>query len=506
MRIDVYSHSFEVKEVSGRQKEAVEHFCRSLVQYEFVKEDGIMKRKPARVFASAFKDRRYYRFHVNLLDDFLKMLAYYQIANKEFDKHIHTADIRDEWRVEFEIKSLYNPRDQQPVLIDHVMNPGSNKIINLQTGAGKTLITKHVIKNLGLRTVGIMKGGFIDRWVPDLEDTFKFKRGELLVVRGGQSLNAIMEMALENEFSNVTCVMMSINTYSEYLKDYEENGLSDQYPIAPGQFFQRMGFGFGFLDEGHQNPHQVMKMFSYMHVHKFLTLSATLDTQDKFMTRMYEVMYPREDRFNAGFYRVYIRVKGIRYQIRRPKAIRYKGFGGAYSHTAFEASLMRDKNRVELKNYIDLIMWTLKTNFLDVMEKGQKAIIFCGTIKFCTLLTKYLQQQIRHLKVVRYVGADKMSVLNDGEIIVSTVLSAGTAVDIPNLRVGIMTTAVDSQQSNEQTMGRTRPLKDWPDVDPYFVFFVCSDIPQHVKYGQNKEGFFKNKVKSFGYEQAPISV
>jgi hypothetical protein len=133
-------------------------------------------------------------------------------------------------------------------------------------------------------------------------------------------------------------------------------------------------------------------------------------------------------------------------------------------------------------------------------------LVFCGTVKFCTLVQKYLQKKFPNLVIGRYVSGDKMSVFDDSDIVVSTVLSAGTAVDIKNLRVGLMTTAINSQQSNEQTLGRTRRLKGWPDVTPEFLYFVCTSIDKHVRYHDAKIEAFKSKVLYHGVEQAPISV
>ncbi|MNJ77426.1 hypothetical protein D3C77_749250 [compost metagenome] len=59
-----------------------------------------------------------------------------------------------------------------------------------------------------------------------------------------------------------------------------------------------------------------------------------------------------------------------------------------------------------------------------------------------------------------------------------------------------MSTAIDSRQSNEQVLGRTRPLIGWPDVTPEFIYFGCLEIEQHCKYHRNKIEFFKGKVVS----------
>lgn len=402
------------------------------------------------------------------------------------------------------IKTVVKVDDAESVCIA-VEHPESLFVVKDFIVTHNTFLTKYSMNQLGLRSCFFMKGGFIERWVPDMEESFHFKGGDLLVVRGSKALSALMHMALEGDM-RAKCIFISINTYSNYIKDFEAKGVTEDFPIAPGEFFSRLNIGMAALDEGHQNPHQVMKLFCYTHIPKFITLSATLDTLDPFMTKIYELMYPREERYNGDYYDVYIEVCAIKYQLQRPKALRWKGFGGAYSHTAYEASLMTAKNKVELKNYLDLIHWAAKEKFTDKMAKGQKMLIFCGTVKFCTLVQKYLQAKFKNLKIGRYVSGDKMSVFDECDIVISTVLSAGTAVDIKNLRIGLMTTAINSQQSNEQTLGRTRRLKDFPDITPQFFYFVSTSIDKHVRYHQAKQEAFKGKVLYHGEEQAPISV
>lgn len=507
MNIDIYSHCIAISEVNERQRAAVEKYARSLLQYEMVIEDGQKLWRPTKVFASSDVARTTYRFHINCLNDLIKTLDHQQIDRDTYRMIHHPIVLDNSFRVEFVVQHLHDPRGPQSKILDYILEDGNpNKIVTLQPGGGKTLLSKLSMRDLGLRTAVIMKGGYIDRWVPDMEQSFKFKKGELLVVRGSIPLQAIQEMALDGEFDRVKVVFISTDSLSDYIKSYERHGVTEEYPVAPGEFFDRLRIGFAVLDEGHQKPHQVMKLFCYTHVHRFLTLSGTLDTMDAFMSKMYELMYPRALRCDGDHYDVFIRVTAVRYQLKVPRSLRYTGFGGAYNHTTFEASLMTKKNKRQLTNYLEMIAFYVKYRFTDVMEKGQKMIVFCGTIKFCTMLQKFLEKRFPGYKVVRYVSQDKMSVLNDGEIIVSTVLSAGTAVDIPNLRLSLMTTAIDSQQSNEQALGRTRRLKDWPDVSPEFLYFCCDDVPPHVKYHRHKMEFFKGKVLSHVSEQSPYTV
>lgn len=82
-------------------------------------------------------------------------------------------------------------------------------------------------------------------------------------------------------------------------------------------------------------------------------------------------------------------------------------------------------------------------------------------------------------------------VLKTADIIVSTIKSAGTAQDIPDLKVAILTQAVRKKEANIQTLGRLRKLKRWPEVTPVFVYLSNSAVPAHMKYHEAKKEIFR---------------
>lgn len=510
MRIDVYSHNFCVTEMSRDERIAIEQYVsRNLVSKKMSYEGGRKHWVPDKEFFSHDEFYTYARFHINLANEFLKTMAFHQIpkTNIKVYRWIPLADER--FKVELELKKLWDPREHQIKCIDHIIAPGHNKIINLQAGGGKTEITKHVMLRTQLRAAGIMKSSYIDRWIPDMEDSFVYKKGELLEIAGGAAMNAIMEMALEGETLPKT-VFFSTNTLGDYIKAFEADGLTTKYPIAPIDFFHKLGIGLVALDEGHQFPHMIMKLFTYTHVHKFITLSGTLDTQEPFKARMRDVMYPVTQRFTADYYNKYIVVTACMYQLKKMDSIRCKGYGGAYNHAKFEETLMLSKNRDMLKSYMELITYYIDYKYTSVREVGQKFLLFCSTINFCKVMVKHLQKLWPHLKIGIYVSTEKQKVKDDvlknADIIISTVLSCGTAVDVPNLRASLLTIALNAQEANEQAMLRTRPLKDWPDVDAEFLYLVCMGIDKHMEYHENKKTFFANKVKAHYTDMAPISV
>jgi hypothetical protein len=123
-------------------------------------------------------------------------------------------------------------------------------------------------------------------------------------------------------------------------------------------------------------------------------------------------------------------------------------------------------------------------------------IVYCATVDLCTKVTEALTFRCPQLLVQRYTSDDDYEEMIKADLIVSTIKSLGTAIDVPGLRIILMTDAINSSQANIQAIGRLRRLKDFPDVTPEFLYLVNLDIPKHVEYHQNKIETFKSRVLS----------
>lgn len=124
-------------------------------------------------------------------------------------------------------------------------------------------------------------------------------------------------------------------------------------------------------------------------------------------------------------------------------------------------------------------------------------LIFAGRVELCKLIVEKLQPLYPDLKITKYTEEEDYSILADMDIIVSTPISSGTAVDIPRLQVCINTVAIGSTQANLQMIGRLRELRG-VDIKPTFLYLYCVDIPKHVEYHVKKRDHtFKDKVLSY---------
>lgn len=356
-----------------------------------------------------------------------------------------------------------------------------------------TYIAQYCMKELRSRTVIHFKGGYTERWKSDLIKTFKLKKGQLLIVRGTKDMANLQHMALDGTLEALIIIISSA-TMREYIKHFEEgNGKSATFPIHPGEFYPKLGISFRVTDELHQEFHTNFKIDLYTHVPKSLGLSATMVSSDPFKNKMYEIGYPSRWRHDGGGYDAFIGVTALTYTTQSEVNLKYMG-GQGYSHTAYEESIMKYPD--VLSNYLRIIERTVFREFISQFEAGQKMLIFCARVEFCTMLVEYLLQRHPSFDIVRYVGSenDSYDALLESDIGVTTVGSGGTAIDIVNLVGSLMTTAIDSRQSNEQVLGRTRRVKDWPDMTPWFIYMVNTGIDQHVKYHHNKKDFFAGKV------------
>lgn len=359
-----------------------------------------------------------------------------------------------------------------------------------------TFLGLRAVHTWGTRAVLVLKGMYVDKWIEDVESAYLFKRGDLMVVRGSDHLRALIELAKSGKLE-AKFIIVSLKTMYQYLEAYEEFKDSEQfpYPVPPEKFYETLGAGIRLIDEVHQEFHTNFRQDLYTHVPLTISLSATLDSDDRFMNRMYEIVWPLKIRSPEVPYDKFIVMKALWYTIHKPEKMRYTNHMKQYSHVKFEQSIMKHVGC--FNNYKNMIAEIVKRSYVSVRSPGQKMLIFCATVELCTYVRDHLAALNPHLTVNRYVSEDEYEKLLNADIVVSTLQSAGTAVDIPNLRITLMTVALSSKQANIQALGRTRRLKDWPDINPEFLFLNCREIDKHRTYAEEKKVKMDGKVLSF---------
>lgn len=394
------------------------------------------------------------------------------------------------------IKSI-EPHGEQEVRCIKVDHPDELYIINDYIVTHNTSTALKAGELIKKRVCVCVLPKYKDKWI---EDISKFYEGirenpigqdELLVIDTTAKLDKYIDRGVPEY---VTVVVLTLTTIRGYIDAYREDPNSVQIP--PEKIWEKLGIGYRITDETHEHFHLNYTIDLFTHCPKTLYLSATLDPSGSFEDKMYRTMFPKNERMGGDLYKPYIKAKALIYYHMNPERWRYI-LKGAYSHIAYEANFMQGRVAETIRiQYFDMIYEQLKENYLDIRKKGQKAIIFFTTIKMCSMFVDYLESKVKDVDIRRYVGEDDYDNILEGEIIVSTTGSAGTAIDIPGLILNIMTISIDSRQANLQIMGRLRELKQRPGQNPLFIYLVGKDLGKPWDYHLKKKQLLKDRVIS----------
>lgn len=386
------------------------------------------------------------------------------------------------------------PTEVKPAQCISVEHPDRLFVVNDFIVTHNTFLSLFSLRGFEQRFAIVLQGRYIDKWIGDVEAAYGAEKGALMVIRGIPQLRAALAMATAGTFK-ARVLIISGKTMQMYLKYYEQHGVDEFLPVSPMKLYEHFGVGIRLIDEVHQDFHCNFRQDLYTHVPLTVSLSATLEPDQKFVEEMYRVVWPVGTWAPEMEYHKFIAVKALWYRIREPGKLRWLNFMRQYNHTELEKSILKAPQTAAA--YVDMITDIVNNAFVTVREPGQKMIVFVATVQMATLLAEHFAVRFPQLLINRYVSEDDYEDLLAADIAVSTIQSAGTAVDIENLRVTLMTTALSTKQGNIQVLGRTRPLKNWPEVTPEFYFLSALDIDKHVQYAKEKKEKFYGKILSY---------
>jgi hypothetical protein len=498
--ITVGSHHFVVTNTHARVKAVCREFSRPLIVYkkEFA---GYGRPKiivPDRIYAAATLSRSEYRYHINHLEEFKKLLYRHQLEGEGLIEWNEIPPY-DADPMELEIRSHFIPTPDQDEAINYILQTSrpNNKAVIMQAGGGKTLTTMIAAAKQGERMVIVLEARYIGQWLKAFEENCIIKKKRIAVIQGSKSLKALMFMADEGNIP-YDAIIISATTFAGYIKDYEEHEgqleAMEGYPFPPQVFYEKLKAGLRVIDEGHENFHFVFKQDLYTHVKNSVVLSATLFNDEPFLNSMMKLAYPTADRFDKGGFNKYVHAYSLHYSMRAPREIKCQGSMG-YSHVEFEKSLLKSKEKTLA--YFRMVRESMRYTYEFDYRQGDRCLVYFGTIDMCTRFTEFIQKEFAHLRVERFVEDDPLTNLLEADISVSTLKSAGTGKDIAMLTTVIMTPAVNASPSNIQGFGR---LRDLNRKDPtlgrrmHFVYFCCDDILKHLDYHERKKELLRTRA------------
>lgn len=351
------------------------------------------------------------------------------------------------------------------------------------------------IAELGCRAVIMIPPKYYGIWNTALKETYGDSVKWRTVSGSGELKQLIidgLDGTIEEEVIIISCV--SYRVYLEAYERYGENIEASGYMVPPPRFHETIGAGVQVNDEFQEDPGLYFRIDLFSNVAKQIYLSATPYTGNPYVTKMIDVMTPFETLCTIPKWDQFIDSVALLYSDPTVKPKDYlTPFKNTYNHARYETQMLKNKKRLEF--YLRYVRRAVEGLYVRDRQQGQKALVLCATVNFIHVLTKFLQKEFPDLVINYHVSGCDYKQIQENDITVSTIKSAGTGVDIPNLRETILLQATGSEKDTVQIMGRTRPLKGWPDVTPRFSFFCCNNIPQHMRYMNDKQEYLKGKAR-----------
>ena len=352
-----------------------------------------------------------------------------------------------------------------------------------------TLIASYALSDLKKRFMVLILPRFIDKWIGDIVELTDIEKEEIFVITGSK---AIIDVILHpDKYDEYKCFILSITSINIFMKAYLHNELDPSLNISPSDITKNLQIDTVLNDEAHMEFHNVYKFMLFSNHRLTLGLSATLVNRDKHIEKMYELGFPKIQRIeNITPVDKYIKVFSVRFKFNSPKRIRHSNNFG-YNQSNFEKSLVQNSNT--LRNYVAMLVAISDSIYYKRREGNDKLVIFVGTVKVCKIIANYFSNKYQDLTVGTYTEEDDLVVINGYDIIITTIGSLGTAIDVKDLISVIQTVNVNSMQTNLQTLGRLRKRED---KDVIFAYTWTADIPAHRKYNSNRIDVFRQIAKS----------
>lgn len=497
--IEKFSHHFVVKNPTNTIFPILYTFSSQYTQFGMVYDAKSRKQKwrPVKTFAVYVDRGKEFRFHIGQYAEFIKALEGRYVDKTTYSIIDHADYVADDVVLELQDGwALYeNQEAARSFIVDNMSRENNSPLLLMPTGSGKTSVSLITTAELGKRFALIVLATYVDKWVSDIATILKVDRSEIAVIQGSDALARATNYP-DSGLTIPKAFVISLTTITKWYKTYEESRNHpklDNYACMPYDFCEHLGIGTVIFDEAHQHPHAVYKVFTYLHVPKVISLSATLLSKDPTLMRVQSMMYPRQRRFDEIQPERYITVHACVYQIpefHRARIQTVEHGRTSYSHVAFEKSLLN--HRTVWPQYKEMLLDLIDVAYFNEKMEGDKLAIFVGSKKMASVLVEVLKKRHPKLDIRTYIEGDDYANMIDPDIRVTTIISGGTAVDVPGLRATIMTNSIESPISNVQTLGRLRKLKD---RDTHFYYLYCSSIPKQVDYHEKKVELFKMRVK-----------
>lgn len=405
---------------------------------------------------------------------------------------------RDEERRSIEISMIYENKIRPMICIE--VDHWSNLFV-----LGNYLVTHNTVTSCAIaadnetRWMVSILPKYKEKWGGDIVENLDLDPKKVMIVDTTDGLRGLIDHCKTYGTKKLQpTLVVTLTTLATFFKNYQKDpdGAIEDYGCSPMDMWKILDIGMVSVDEAHEHIFSVYLLAMHLHGPMFVSMSGTMQAEDPFTETIQNIVYPMIKRYNDVKMGKYINVELLEYQIKRDirHKVRYQVFNRQdYSHVELEKSIMR--NKPLLNSFLHMWGQIVDYGYMQRRVAGDKIIIYAATVDMVNVIIQYLNQRFQGVNIKRYAKTEKDKYENilTGDIIVSTLQSSGTAVDIPGLISNLCTTMVNSGKTNLQCLGR---LRDLAGKEMYMFLPYCVNIRKHVTYTSYRVELFKDRVKS----------
>lgn len=500
MRIWQYSHHFVVVCGDANAIRLAMNFSRRFIKTKLVYENGRYREVPDIVFALANKDKNRFRFHINVLYDFIREIErYYGAMPDEVREIIDVVPLYTPQKVDLIFREGWEdkPNQVEPIQwgLDQLDNKANTLLYIWQMGHGKSYMLARCAQHTGGRIVLFIQPRYVEKWIVDFTKMFELDPKDVPYYYGS---GMIMDLTNSDwNHKRYPIVMISIDSYIDWIELYKENNYESLeqfgYGIDPPLLLEHLGAGAYMRDEVHETFYRMFCIDLFTHAPVSLNATATLISDNQTIRDAHKIMFPIGSINEQEELDIYVDVITAKFKLIEGNKIRTtEARCKMHSGAAIEKNLL--KNTKALRGYINMLVDLITRWHLDRAKKGDKCIIYFAYTKFIDYAIKELKKKFKDVKFDRYTKSDPYSNLLNADICLTTKKRAGTAVDVPGLLTVIDGHIQKTSVGIIQNLGRLRIRGD--KQSPRYVRIVCTDWLKHLEYFYHARSLLRSRVNS----------
>lgn len=423
---------------------------------------------------------------------------------------MHEYDEFDNMKFEFE--EVMPPRDDyQKDIIDffkgvngHANSYARNQLLlPAGTGTGKTFTSSYAACNIGMKTIIIVhRSNLIKQWYTTLTNMHGVPSKSIHIL----NTKDLCDAALNRHSCDADIYILTHATFRVAVKTIQS------FKIA-SNIFKNLKIGLKIIDECHLEFGNIVLIDMLTNVYKSFYLSATPARSNKDEQSIYKYVFS-----NTLYYRrselskeTIIPRKWVSYNTialnsnLNPNVYRYKVNRGksmnAISYGKFV--IKTDKKQTHFKCIRDLLR--------DLFSKDDKSkvIVFVPLIELTEELQFFLSTQLSYDETFAYDlsirtmtsknSASEKEYAKKADVIVTTIQSCGTGVDLPGLTGVICASPFASAVTAEQVFGRLR----YCGKVCYYYDIVDKSVPADNYFWKARKKVFEHlalEIHTMDYE------